>query len=76
MMDNVLQACSNTVSEAIFELDSAANVGNQNASPEYVLSLVEKSQFVCNEFASSFIKLANVCKPAYTANRFYGIDFV
>ncbi|KAI8819450.1 ANTH domain-containing protein [Fimicolochytrium jonesii] len=57
MMDNLLQSCISTVDEAIYEMDSPANMGNQTASPEYVLSLLEKSQALCNDFGTSFVKL-------------------
>ncbi|KAJ3054666.1 sla2 Src-like adaptor 2 [Rhizophlyctis rosea] len=57
MMDNILLSCILTVDEAIYELDSPANLGNQTASPEYVLSLLEKTQAQCIDFGNSFVKL-------------------
>ncbi|KAI9098757.1 ANTH domain-containing protein [Phlyctochytrium arcticum] len=57
MMDHILQSCILTVDEAIYEMQSPANMGNQTASPEYVLSLLEKSQALCGEFGASFVKL-------------------
>ncbi|KAJ3042635.1 sla2 Src-like adaptor 2 [Rhizophlyctis rosea] len=57
MMDNILLSCIMTVDEAIYELDSPANLGNQTASPEYVLSLLEKTQAQCVDFGNSFVKL-------------------
>ena len=60
LLDHVLQSCSTNITESIFELDSSAHAGNVTASPEYVLSLVEKAQHTCGEFAASFVKLVNV----------------
>ncbi|KAI9011326.1 ANTH domain-containing protein [Gaertneriomyces semiglobifer] len=57
MMDSILQSCISTVDESIYDLTSPANTGNQTASPEYALSLLEKSQTVCADFGNSFIKL-------------------
>ncbi|KAJ3008497.1 sla2 Src-like adaptor 2 [Thoreauomyces humboldtii] len=57
MMDHLLQSCIATVDESIYEMDSPANSGNQTASPEYVLSLLERAQAMCGDFGSSFVKL-------------------
>ncbi|KAI8591827.1 ANTH domain-containing protein [Geranomyces variabilis] len=56
-MDNLLASCITTVDEAIYKIDSPANMGNQTASPEYVLSLLERAQGLCGDFGSSFVKL-------------------
>ncbi|KAI8921078.1 ANTH domain-containing protein [Powellomyces hirtus] len=56
-MDNLLQSCIATVDEAIYKIESPANMGNQTASPEYVLSLLERAQGMCSEFGISFVKL-------------------
>ncbi|KAI8920540.1 ANTH domain-containing protein [Entophlyctis helioformis] len=68
MMDNVLNACSTTVMEAVYELDSAAHEGNQTASPEHVLSLMEKAQQNCSEFSASFVRLVNGADPKDAIN--------
>ncbi|EGF78054.1 hypothetical protein BATDEDRAFT_20599 [Batrachochytrium dendrobatidis JAM81] len=63
MMDNVLQTCSTTVMESVYELESAAHEGNQSATAEYVLTLIEKAQQNCGEFCVSFVRLVNGGDP-------------
>ena len=59
MMDNVLQTCINTVTDGIFHFEAPNEVGPK-ASPEHLLTLIEKAQQNCNEFSNSFVKLINV----------------
>ncbi|PHH68378.1 hypothetical protein CDD80_7555 [Ophiocordyceps camponoti-rufipedis] len=54
MMDSVLQAGVSRVDDALYELDSSMQAGNQNASPSYVLSQIEKSSASAMEFATAF----------------------
>ncbi|KAK4183206.1 endocytosis protein end4 [Podospora australis] len=54
MIDSVLQAGVQRVDDAIYELDSTMQAGNQNASPSYVLSQIEKASSSATEFATSF----------------------
>jgi len=42
------------VDDALYELDSTMQAGNQNASPSYVLSQIEKASSSATEFATSF----------------------
>jgi hypothetical protein len=60
MMDNILQTCIVKIEDAVYELEGNTNEGNVNASPEYVLSLLEKTQGACGDFANSFIRLVQV----------------
>lgn len=60
MMDNILQTCIVKIEDSVYELDSSAVEGNTNASPEYVLSLLEKTQGACGDFANSFVRLVQV----------------
>ncbi|KAJ3070434.1 sla2 Src-like adaptor 2, partial [Quaeritorhiza haematococci] len=57
MMDNILQSCIMKVDEAMYELESPAHGGNQTATPEYVLTLLEKVQSTCTDFGTSFVRL-------------------
>jgi len=57
MMDNILQTCIVKVEDAVYELENESYEGNVNASAEYVLSLLEKTQGACGDFANSFIRL-------------------
>ncbi|KLU91780.1 cytoskeleton assembly control protein Sla2, partial [Magnaporthiopsis poae ATCC 64411] len=54
MIDSVLQAGVQRVDDALYELDSTMQAGNQNASPTYVLSQIEKASASAMEFATAF----------------------
>ncbi|PFH57501.1 hypothetical protein XA68_14998 [Ophiocordyceps unilateralis] len=54
MMDSVLQSGVSRVDDALYELDSSMQAGNQNASPSYVLSQIEKASASAMEFATAF----------------------
>jgi hypothetical protein len=54
IIDSVLQAGVQRVDDAMYELDSTMQAGNQNASPSYVLSQIEKASASAMEFATSF----------------------
>jgi hypothetical protein len=54
IIDSVLQAGVQRVDDAMYELDSTMQAGNQNASPSYVLSQIEKASASATEFATSF----------------------
>ncbi|OBT64524.1 hypothetical protein VE03_05321 [Pseudogymnoascus sp. 23342-1-I1] len=54
IIDSVLQSGVQRVDDALYELDSSMQAGNQNASPSYVLSQVEKASSSATEFATSF----------------------
>jgi hypothetical protein len=54
MIDSVLQAGVSRVDDALYELDSTMQAGNQNASPSYVLSQIEKATASAMEFATAF----------------------
>ncbi|KDQ63306.1 hypothetical protein JAAARDRAFT_53531 [Jaapia argillacea MUCL 33604] len=54
IIDSILQACMSKVDEAIYELESPSQVGNQTATPEYTLSMIEKAINNATEFAMVF----------------------
>ncbi|KAM0458044.1 hypothetical protein ACHAPV_001410 [Trichoderma viride] len=54
VIDSVLQAGVSRVDDALYELDSSMQAGNQNASPSYVLSQIEKASGSAMEFATAF----------------------
>ncbi|KAG4217282.1 hypothetical protein PC116_g34237, partial [Phytophthora cactorum] len=54
IIDSVLQSGVVRVDDALYELDSTMQAGNQNASPTYVLSQVEKAVASASEFATAF----------------------
>lgn len=54
VIDSVLQAGVTRVDDALYELDSSMQAGNQSASPSYVLSQIEKASGSAMEFATAF----------------------
>ncbi|KAK5099821.1 sla2 Src-like adaptor 2 [Lithohypha guttulata] len=54
MIDSVLQSGVQRVDDAIYELDSPMQAGNQNATAPYVLSQVEKASSSATEFSTAF----------------------
>jgi len=54
IIDSVLQSAVQRVDDALYELDSSMQAGNQNASPAYVLSQIEKASSSATEFSTAF----------------------
>lgn len=54
IIDSVLQSGVQRVDDALYELDSSMQAGNQNASGPYVLSQIEKASSTATEFATAF----------------------
>ncbi|TIB73304.1 hypothetical protein E3Q23_03038 [Wallemia mellicola] len=54
IIDSILQACVHKIDDVNYELESSIQTGNQNATPEYTLSMIEKAQSVASEFAVTF----------------------
>ena len=54
VVDSILQACQTKIDEAIYELESPMQAGNQNSTPEYTLSVIEKSMSNATDFATVF----------------------
>ncbi|KAN0133230.1 cytoskeleton assembly control protein [Lactarius tabidus] len=54
IIDSILQACQNKIDEAIYELESPMQAGNQTSTPEYTLSMIEKSQSNATDFVTVF----------------------
>jgi hypothetical protein len=54
IIDSIIHACIQRVEDAIYELESSMHVGNETATPEYTLSLIEKTQTTAMEFSAVF----------------------
>jgi hypothetical protein len=54
IIDSILLAGSQKVDDAIYELESPLHDGNQNSTPEYTLSMIEKATTSATEFATVF----------------------
>ncbi|KAJ1967783.1 sla2 Src-like adaptor 2 [Dispira parvispora] len=56
ILDSVLQTCVTKVDESVFELQSSAHQGNQTATPEYALTMVEKVSSASQDFTTAFTR--------------------
>ncbi|CAO3660170.1 unnamed protein product [Umbelopsis vinacea] len=56
ILDNILTTCIQKVNDGIFELEAPGQHGNENATPEFVLSMIEKASLGSVEFMSAFGK--------------------
>lgn len=54
IIDSILQAGSQKIDDAMYELESPMHDGNQNSTPEYTLSMIEKATTSAAEFATVF----------------------
>ncbi|KAK4057914.1 sla2 Src-like adaptor 2 [Microbotryomycetes sp. JL221] len=54
IIDSILQAGSQKVDDALYELESQLHDGNQNSTPEFTLSMIEKATASATEFATVF----------------------
>lgn len=54
IIDSVLQSGVARVDDALYELDSSMQAGNQSASGAYVLSQIEKASSTAMEFSTAF----------------------
>ncbi|KAG0255700.1 sla2 Src-like adaptor 2 [Mortierella polycephala] len=50
ILDSILETCISKVEESIYDLESPTQHGNQNATPEFTLSMIEKAQTASTEF--------------------------
>lgn len=54
IIDSMLQSCAERVQESLYDFESPMQAGNQNSTPEYLLSVVEKASTAATDFATSF----------------------
>ncbi|KAK7059202.1 sla2 Src-like adaptor 2 [Paramarasmius palmivorus] len=54
IIDSIFKACEHKVDEALYNLQSITEGGNQNSTPEYTLSMIEKSVNNATDFATIF----------------------
>ncbi|KAG0371041.1 ANTH-domain-containing protein [Gamsiella multidivaricata] len=50
ILDSILETCYNKVEESIYNLETPTQPGNQHATPEFTLSIIEKAQTASTEF--------------------------
>ncbi|KAF9163304.1 sla2 Src-like adaptor 2 [Actinomortierella ambigua] len=56
ILDSILVTCIAKVEEAVNDLDSPAHLGNQNATPEFTLSMIEKSHTASTELELALLQ--------------------
>ncbi|KTW29545.1 uncharacterized protein T551_02161 [Pneumocystis jirovecii RU7] len=54
IIDSVLQSAIQTIDNSLYELASPMQTGNQNSTPEYLLSTIEKGSSSAMEFFTAF----------------------
>lgn len=52
IIDSVLQTAAKRVDDGIYEMDNPMQAGNQNTTPEYLLSILENGGAAANEFST------------------------
>ena len=63
MLDRILNGSASTFDELLIQIDSPSYLGNQGASPEFVLSVLEKAQSSSSDFGNSIIKVSHGGDP-------------
>ncbi|KAF9274339.1 sla2 Src-like adaptor 2 [Mortierella alpina] len=56
ILDSILETCISKVEESIYDLESPTQLGNQHATPEFTLSMIEKAQTASTEFELSLMQ--------------------
>ncbi|KAF9574003.1 sla2 Src-like adaptor 2 [Mortierella alpina] len=56
ILDSILETCISKVEESIFDLESSTQLGNQNATPEFTLSMIEKAHTASTEFELALLQ--------------------
>ncbi|CAG8640400.1 892_t:CDS:10, partial [Racocetra persica] len=56
ILDSIFQTCIQKIDDSLYELESPMQAGNQNSTPEYTLSMIEKATTEALEFTSSLKK--------------------
>lgn len=68
MTDLILNGSASTFDDLIIQIDSPSFLGNQGASPEFVLSVLEKVYSSCSEFGQSVAKVSQGGNPKDVIN--------
>ncbi|GBC50871.2 ANTH-domain-containing protein [Rhizophagus irregularis] len=56
ILDSIFQTCIQKIDDSLYELESPMQTGNQNSTPEYTLSMIEKATTECSEFSYALQK--------------------
>ncbi|KAG0371584.1 sla2 Src-like adaptor 2 [Mortierella sp. AD032] len=66
ILDSILETCISKVEESIYDLESPTQLGNQNATPEFTLSMIEKAHTASTEFE---LALLQYLRPSSEVNQ-------
>lgn len=53
IIDSVLETAAKRIDDAVYEMDNPMQAGNQNTTPEYLLSILESGSAAANEFSTA-----------------------
>ncbi|KAI8969960.1 I/LWEQ domain-containing protein [Mycotypha africana] len=56
ILDSILSTCIQKINDSIYALDAPGSHGNENATPELALSMIERASITSVEFMSAFSK--------------------
>ncbi|KAI7858413.1 ANTH-domain-containing protein [Circinella umbellata] len=56
ILDTILATCVQKINDGVYELESPGQHGNENATPELTLSMIERASIMSVEFMSAFSK--------------------
>ncbi|KAF9432095.1 sla2 Src-like adaptor 2, partial [Entomortierella beljakovae] len=66
VFDSILETCISKVEESVYDLESHTQLGNQNATPEFTLSMIEKAHTASTEFE---LALLQYLRPSNDVNQ-------
>ncbi|KAI1305583.1 sla2 Src-like adaptor 2 [Mortierella claussenii] len=66
IFDSILETCIGKVEESIYDLESPTQLGNQTATPEFTLSMIEKAHTASTEFE---LALLQYLRPSQDVNQ-------
>ncbi|KAI9311040.1 hypothetical protein BX666DRAFT_2000170 [Dichotomocladium elegans] len=56
ILDSILSTCVQKINDGVYELETPGHHGNENATPELTLSMIERASITSVEFMSAFSK--------------------
>ncbi|VVT51277.1 uncharacterized protein SAPINGB_P003043 [Magnusiomyces paraingens] len=68
IIDAILKSSSDRIQDSLFELESPMQAGNQNATPQYLLSVIEKASSSVFDFTDAFTDFMAAEDPADVDN--------
>ncbi|KAG0364522.1 sla2 Src-like adaptor 2 [Gamsiella multidivaricata] len=71
VFDAILDTCIKKVDESVFDLESPTQLGNQTATPEFTLSMIEKAHTASTEFE---LALLQYLRPSQDVNQVHAIQ--